>query len=57
MYDGRLHSIPQEKDKGQGRDDNNNIMDGTDDASAGNLPPPGHQGGYNNHQRWEAATK
>ena len=47
MGSGGCHGIPQEEDKGGGRDndgDNTDDMDGTDgtdDAGVGNLPPPG----------------
>jgi hypothetical protein len=46
MYDGKRHGIPREEDEGGGRDNDDddnedNDTDGTDNASVGNLPPPG----------------
>ena len=44
MYGGRRHGIPHKEDEGGGGDNNNDNddnTDGTDNANAGNLPPPG----------------
>ena len=44
MYGGGREGIPREEDEGESRDgggdNNDNDTDGTDDAGAGNLPPP-----------------
>ena len=43
MYGGGCHGIPREEYESGGRDNyhNGNGMDGTDNASVGDLPPPG----------------